>query len=260
MLNFELHKVHPSALISDQAILGKDITVGANVIIYDHVQIGDGVVIGPNSILGEPGADYYHNEHYTNPTLTIGDGTLIRSGAIIYAGTCLGEECELGHRVTIREQSIIGHHVRIGTLSDVLGHCEIGNYSRLHSNVFVAPDSIIGQFVWIFPHAVITNDPTPPSNWMAGAKIDNFAVLCAHSVIMPGINVGTDALVGAGALVNRDVKAETVVVGIPARPVGNIRDVISKITHEPAYPWREHFDRGLPWEGMGYDVWKESQV
>ena len=255
MNGFALGNIHPTAIISDSAKLGANVSIGAQCIVYDNVEIGDNTIVGPNSILGEPLAAYYRDEHYTNPPLTIGRNNLFRSGAIIYAGSQIGDGVEFGHRVTIREQTVIGTHARVGTLSDIQGFCRIGNYSRLHSNVHIGQKSEIGDFVWIFPYVVLTNDPQPPSSILHGVVVEEFAVIATQAVIMAGVRIGHDSLVGAAALVNKDVEAESVVVGVPAKKLASVRDIKSSITGEAVYPWREHFERGMPWEGIGYGAW-----
>lgn len=258
MKGFKIGEIHPTAIISDKAKIGSNVTIGANVIIYDNVEIGNNVIIGPNSIIGEPKAGYYKNNNYSNPGLIIGSGSIIRSGAIIYAGSTIGISFECGHRVTIREETKIGHHTRIGTLSDVQGYCEIGNYVRIHSNVHIGQKSFIGNFVWIYPYAVLANDPHPPSNVLIGVTIEDFAVIAVKAVVLPGVRIGRDAMIGAMALVRSDVPSEAVMCGIPAKQIATIQDIKSKYTGEPPYPWREHFERGMPWEGIGYNEWQKS--
>lgn len=259
MNGFTLGTIHPTAIVSDQARLGTNVSVGAHCIVYDNVEIGDNTIVGPNSILGEPLAAYYRDGRYENPALKIGKNNLFRSGAIIYAGSQIGDGGEFGHRVTIREQTAIGAHARVGTLSDIQGFCRIGNYSRLHSNVHIGQKSDIGDFVWIFPYVVLTNDPQPPSSILHGVVVEDFAVIATQAVIMAGVRIGHDALVGASALVNKDVEAESVVVGVPAKKLASVRDIKSSTTGEPVYPWREHFERGMPWEGLGYGAWSARQ-
>ena len=117
MNGFTLRKIHPTAIVSDKAHVAVNVTIGAHCIVYDNVEIGDGSIIGPNSILGEPIASYYRDEHYQNPVLTIGKNSLFRSGALVYAGSRIGDGVELGHRVTIREQTEIGAHAIVAGLA-----------------------------------------------------------------------------------------------------------------------------------------------
>jgi len=259
MNGLALGTIHPTAIISEQARLGSGVSIGANCIVYDNVEIGDGTVLGPNSILGEPLAAYYRDAAYDNPPLRIGRHNLFRAGAIVYAGSTTGDGVEFGHRVTVREQTEIGSHARIGTLCDIQGYCRIGTYSRLHSNVHIGQKSVVGEFVWIFPYVVLTNDPQPPSDILHGVVVDDFAVIATQAVVIAGVRIGRDALVGASAMVNKDVDPESVVVGVPARKLGSVRDIKSALNGEPAYPWREHFDRGMPWQGIVYEAWSQQR-
>lgn len=253
--------IHPTAIIGENVEIGRDVTIGANSIIYDNVHIADGTVIGAHCILGEPNVGVYREAaSYENPKLMIGANSLVRSGTIIYAGSRLGDHFECGHRVTIRENATIGHHVRIGTLSDVQGHCTIGNYVRFHSNVHIGHKSTVKDYVWIFPYVVLTNDPHPPSETLMGVTVEEFAVIATMSVVLPGVTVGRDSLVGASSMVRKDVEPETVVAGNPAKPVASVHDVKSKADGSKVYPWRESFDRGMPWEGVGYDSWRANRA
>jgi acetyltransferase-like isoleucine patch superfamily enzyme len=261
MQTFRPGEVHPTAIIGDRVTIGLDVTIGAHVIVHDNVNIGAGTFVGPQSILGEPTASAYGQSPYENPTLSIGEGSVIRSGSIIYAGSSIGSDFQSGHRVTIREGSEIADHCRVGTLSDIQGYCQIGEYTRLHSNVHIGQRSTIGSFVWIFPYTVLTNDPQPPSETLIGPTIDEFAVIATMVVVLPGVRIGRDALVGAHSLVRNDVPAEAVVVGSPAKQVASVRDIRSRLgpkAGEPVYPWRQHFDRGMPWEGVGFASWAAS--
>ena len=253
--SFRRGTVHPTAIVSGAARLGANVTIGAFSIVNANVELGDDSVVSSHCVLGEPLAAAYATEDYDNPPLTIGRGALIRSGTALYAGSSIGERFECGHRVTIREGAIIGDHCRVGTLSDIQGHCRIGRYVRLHSNVHVGHRSSIADFVWIFPYVVLTNDPHPPSELLIGVTLEEFSVVATMSVVLPGVTVGRDALVGASSLVRKDVPPGTIVAGNPAREVAAVHDVRHRETGEPVYPWRYTFDRGMPWEGIGYEAW-----
>lgn len=256
MRGLELGRIHPTAIISESATLAANVTVGANAIIYDNVAVEEGTVIGPNSILGEPTSDYYGQANYVNPQLRIGPHGLIRSGAVIYAGTVIGAHVECGHRVTIREGATIGAHCRFGTLADIQGRCMVGDYARFHSNVHVGQGATVGNFVWIYPFSALLNDPQPPSNVLRGVVLEDFAVLATSVVIAAGVRIGRDSFVAARSFVTNDVPRETMVAGYPARQIGSTREMRSKTTGEPLYPWREHFERGMPWAGIGYAAWR----
>jgi acetyltransferase-like isoleucine patch superfamily enzyme len=236
-----LGKVGENVRIYTNVKLGEHVTIGDNTIVYDNVEIGDGCFIGPGCILGEPLAEFYRDMQYQNPPLRIGSNSIIRSGSILYAGSSLGEGLETGNRAIIREYSEFGEHCRVGTLCDIEGYVKVGNYCRFHSNVFVAQTAVIKDYVWLFPHVVLTNDPHPPSECIQGPTIDEYAVIAAGAVIMPKITIGRDSLVGAQALVNRDVPPYTVVAGVPAKVLCSVHDIKCKEGRvEKPYPWRKH--------------------
>ena len=251
--------IHPTAIVAASARVGRNVTIGAHSIVYDNVVLGDDTFVGSHCTLGEPVvAIHSQRQTYVNPQLNIGAKSLIRSGSTLYAGSRLADGFECGHKVTIREGSCIGRNVRIGTLSDVQGHCEIGNFVRFHSNVHLGHRSVVKDYVWIFPYVVLTNDPHPPSDTLVGVTVEEFAVIATMSVILPGVTIGRDALVGACSMVRKDVDPESVVVGNPAKPVASVRDIKSKFDGSCIYPWRETFDRGMPWEGIGYETWRQG--
>ena len=244
--------------IEDDVVIGDGVFIDSGTIVRRNVTLGNGTSIGANCIIGEYLMDFYRDRQVHVHPLTIGENALIRSGTIIYGDCTIGSNFQTGHRVTIREKAVIGDNVSIGTLSDIQGDCRIGSYVRMHSNVHIGQLSVIDDFVWIFPYVVLTNDPTPPSEHFVGVHVCSFAIVATNAIIMPGVTIGQDALVGAGAIVTRDVAAYVVTVGNPAKAISDVRSIKNKITGEPAYPWRQHFKRAMPWADSSFDTWYNS--
>lgn len=254
-------------VISNTATIKENIIIGSNVIIEDNCYIDYGVIIrdnvhikkgsfiGARCILGEYLMDFYSDKINKTHPLIIGENALIRSETIIYGNTTIGNNLQTGHRVTIRENSIIGNNVRIGTSSDIQEECSIGDYVSIHSNVFIGEKNLIKNYVWIFPHVILTNDPTPPSQVIIGSTVEDYAVIAAGSIILPGINIGKESLVGAGSIVTKNVEKETVVAGNPAKRICLTKDIKNKLTEKQVYPWKYTFSRGMPWAKLGYDQW-----
>jgi len=252
--------IHPTALIGENVSIGEGVSIGPRSIVYDNVELGDNCVVGADVTLGEPTAAIHADpDNYENPPLVIGAGAHIRSASILYAGSTFGPRLETGHRVTIRENTKTGENFRVGTVSDIQGHCEFGDFVRLHSNVHIGQQSRIGNYVWIFPYVVLTNDPHPPSDLLVGCVVEDFAVIATMSVILPGVRIAKDALIGAGSIVLEDVGEEDVIVGNPGKRVASVRDIKSKQDDTAVYPWRYHFDRGMPWEDIGYEQWSAGR-
>lgn len=236
-----MNKIHPTAHVSEKAILGNNISIGPNTIIYDNVEIGDNTSIGAFCEIG------VSNHLSEDKNLILGKNTTIRSHSIFYEGSIFADGLVTGHRVTVREKVIAGKNLQIGTLSDLQGHCEIGDYVRFHSNVHIGQQSKIGNFVWIFPYVVLTNDPHPPSETMLGVTVEDFVAIATMSVILPGAVLSEGCLIGAHSSVKGITEKHSIYVGSPAKNVGPT----SKIKLQdgtPAYPWKNHFKRGYPEE------------
>ena len=244
--------IHPTAVVDDGAEVADDVEVGAFTLVHGGVRLGSGTVIGSHCSVGEP-TELAHGR-----PLILGAGCLVRSHTVIYAGSTFEDGLETGHHATIREGITAGVNLRVGTLADLQGDTTFGRYVRLHSSVQIHKGSTIGDFVWVFPSAVLTNDPHPPSDVaFAGVVVEEFAVIAAMACIAPGVRVGARSLVAASSMVTRDVPPETVVMGSPAKPAGPTSGVRMRDgSGRPAYPWTTHFLRGYPREVL--DEWERT--
>lgn len=250
--------IRHNCIIEDNVVIGDNAWIDSNTIIRSNVTLGASASVGANCILGENLMDFYRKRKTHYHPLVIGENALIRSGTTIYGDCTIGKNFQTGHNVTVREKAKIGDDVSIGTLSDIQGNCKIGNYVRMHSNVHIGQLSVIDDFVWIFPYVVLTNDPTPPSENFVGVHVCKFAIIATNSIIMPGIKIGQDALIGAGAIVTKNVDEYAVAVGNPAKLISDVRRIKNKITGEMAYPWRHHFSRAMPWDESDFVTWYDS--
>ncbi len=229
--------IHPTALVDPGADLGEGVVVGAFTEIGPRVALGEGTTVGSHCSLGVDNAD---------EALVVGRGSVIRSRSIFYGGSEFGAGLRTGHGVCCRDSLDVGDAVQLGTNCDLQGDAVIGRHTRMHSSCHVGRHSRIGEFVWLFPYIVLTNDPHPPSEVQDGVTLEDFVVVATLSVLLPGITVGRDSLVGAGSTVTKDVPPGVVVAGAPARERGPVDKVRHQITGGPAYPWRRHFHRGYP--------------
>lgn len=232
---------HQTAVVHNSAEIGVGVEIGPYTIVHSNVKIGAGSKIGAFCEIGlsTPLSD--------GSPLVIGKGSIIRSHSVFYESSEFGERLITGHRVTVRENTIAGKNLQIGTLGDVQGSCVIGEYVRMHSNVHIGKNSKIGNFVWIFPYVVLTNDPHPPSLTMKGVTIEDYVALSTMSVILPGVTVRNGTLVGAHSLVSKDTNINMLVAGNPAKEICEASKIrVQDGSRKPAYPWRRHFHRGYP--------------
>lgn len=251
--------IRTGCIIGDNVLIEKNTYLDYNVIIRDNVTVGENCTIGTQCVLGEWLSDFYENRQNACYPLHIGRDSIIRSGTVIYGDNNFGKHLQTGHKVTIREQSRIGSHVRIGTLCDIQGYCEIQDYVNLHSNVHIGQKSLVRKYAWLFPYVVLTNDPHPPSNILRGVTVGEFAVISTGAILLPGVTVEKDSLIGAGAIVTKDVNANMVAVGNPARMRCSIEQILDDTTERQVYPWKYTFDRGMPWQGVGYEEWEKNK-
>ncbi len=128
----------------------------------------------------------------------------------------------------------------------------------MHSNVHIGQKSVIHNYVFIYPYVILTNDPTPPSDALMGVTIHNYAQIATLSVVLPGITIYENALVGAGSVVTKDVPSYILAAGNPAKNVKDVREIKDRTTGESYYPWMQRFTRGMPWHEIGYNKWNES--
>jgi acetyltransferase-like isoleucine patch superfamily enzyme len=204
-------------------------TVGENVVIYPGTVIQDGCRIGDNVVLGKQPALSPRStaERDELPPLELGEGTIVSAGAIVFAGTRVGARVILGDQSCVRERCKLGDDVVVGRGSLVENDTTIGARTKIQAHAYVTAYSTLEEDVFIAPCVVTTND-----NFMGrteqrhalrkGPTIRRAARVGGGAVLLPGIEVGEEAVVGAGAVVLRDVPPRAVVVGNPARQIKDV--------------------------------------
>jgi acetyltransferase-like isoleucine patch superfamily enzyme len=193
--------------------------------IHENVELGPNAVVEDYCLVGVPPRGVRAGELPTR----IGEGAVLRSHTVVYAGNVIGRNFQTGNKVNIRESNRIGDDVSIGTLSVIEHHVEIGNHVRIHTQAFIPEFSVLEDGCWIGPNVVLTNAKYPLSpgvkDSLKGPVIRRGAKIGANATLLPGVVIGEDALVGAGAVVVHDVPAGAVVAGNPARIIRQIADL-----------------------------------
>ena len=157
--------------------------------------------------------------------LTLGDEPRLRSGTTLYEGSSIGARLQTGHNVVIREANAIGDDVSIWSNTVIDYGCRIGDRVKIHCNCYVAQYTILEDDVFFAPGVCIANDlyPGDPESAarMRGPVIRAGAQIGANVTILPFVEIGAGALVGAGSVVTRDLPADCIAYGNPARVHGN---------------------------------------
>ncbi|HET6780204.1 MAG TPA: acyltransferase [Nitrososphaera sp.] len=129
----------------------------------------------------------------------------------------IGKNVKIWHFAYVGSEAEIGDNVMIGSLTHVDYKVKIGDNTRIEGSVYIPPLTLIGKNVFIGPAAAFTNDPYPMSPKMAGVIVEDGAIIGGRSVFKPGVRIGKNSVVAMASVVTRDVLADTVVMGHPAR-------------------------------------------
>src|SRR5437660_8375919 len=206
-------EIHETAIVYPGTVLGEGVKV------LEYAVVGKQPSLSPRSTA----------KREPLPPAEIGAGTIVSTGAVVFAGAKVGARVILGDQSCVRERVSVGDDVVIGRGSLVENDTTIGAMTKIQAEAYITAYSTLEEHVFIAPCVVTTND-----NFMGrterrhelikgptirrGARIGGGAVLC------PGVEIGEEAFVGAGAVVTKDVPPRKLVVGSPARV---IRDVPS---------------------------------
>jgi acetyltransferase-like isoleucine patch superfamily enzyme len=206
-------EIHPTATVYEGTVLG------------EGVKVLEGAVVGKQPTLSPRSTA----RREPLPPTTIGDGTIVSTGAIVFAGSSIGARVILGDQSCVRERVEIGDDVVLGRGSYIENDTTVGALTKIQAQAYITAYSTLEDNVFIAPCVVTTND-----NYMGrtekrlsqlrgptirrGARIGGGAILC------PGVEIGEDAFVGAGAVVTKDVPPRRLVVGSPARVLREVPD------------------------------------
>jgi UDP-2-acetamido-3-amino-2,3-dideoxy-glucuronate N-acetyltransferase len=169
-------------------------------------------------------------------------GFSVHATAIVDDGAEIGEGSRIWHWVHVCGGAKIGRGVSLGQNVFVGNRVAIGDHCKIQNNVSIYDNVTLEQGVFCGPSMVFTNVYNPRSlierkNEYRDTLVKRGATLGANCTIVCGVTIGDFAFVGAGAVVNRDVKPYALMVGVPAKQVGWMSEYGEKTT--------------LPLEGSG---------
>ncbi|QXD16584.1 acetyltransferase [Rhodocaloribacter litoris] len=213
-------------------VIGEGVTIGAgcqighHVVIHDGTTIGDHVRIDDHATLGKQpmrAANSAVTRDRRKPPARIGNRCLIGAGVVLYAGCTLGEHVLVADLATLREDVRVGDFTIIGRGVAVENQCTIGRYCKLETNVYLTAYSVIEDRAFLAPGVLTSNDnfigrTEERFKHFKGITVRRGGRLGVGAVILPGKEVGPDAVVAAGAVLTRDAEAEMIYAGLPARP------------------------------------------
>jgi acetyltransferase-like isoleucine patch superfamily enzyme len=206
-------EIHPTAVVHPGTVLGDGVKI------LEHAVVGKQPTLSPRSTA----------KREPLPPTVIGDGSVVSTAAIVFAGSTIGARVILGDQSCVRERVTIGDDVVLGRGSLVENDTTIGARTKIQADAYVTAYSTLEEDVFVAPCVVTTNDDymgrtekrlelVKGPTIRRGARIGGGATLC------PGVEIGEEAFVGAGAVVTQDVPARKVVVGSPARAIRDVPD------------------------------------
>jgi acetyltransferase-like isoleucine patch superfamily enzyme len=213
----------PGLVLSPSATVGRDVRFGAHVVVHDGVVLGDGCEVGDHVVLGKPSI----RAGEVAP-LVIGAGARVCAGAVVFAGAELGERVVVGDQAYVRERVSIGAGTVVGRASTVENDVRIGARVSIQTSVYVTAASMVEDDAFLGPRVTMTNDDAmgrhAPGEPLRGAVLRRACRVGGAVVLVPGVEVGEEAFVAAGAVVTRDVPPRVKVRGVPARAYGEVGD------------------------------------
>ncbi len=212
-------------VLSPTATVGPRVRFGAHVVVHDGVVLGEGCVVEDHAVLGKPTA---RGRAGGAPPLVLGAGARVGTGAVVFAGASVGPGAIVGDQAFVRERAVVGAGSVVGRGTAVDNDVVVGARVSLQTGVYLTAFSSVEDDVFVGPCAMTTNDSTmarhEPGHALRGATLRRACRVGGGAVLTPGVEVGEEAFVAAGAVVTRDVPARAVVMGVPARVVREVGD------------------------------------
>jgi acetyltransferase-like isoleucine patch superfamily enzyme len=217
----------PGLIVEDGVRLGEGVSFGAYVVVHAGTIIGEDCVIEDHAVLGKrPRLAPHSRSRGEVGDLELAQGVKVGAGAVVFAGASVGAETIIGDQAFVRERSRIGAGSVIGRGSVVDNDVELGARTRVQTGAYLTAFTLIEDDVFIGPGVITTNDNTMgrhgPETPVAGPLLRHGCRIGGGAVLAPGIEIGVEAYVAAGAVVVRDVPARAVVMGVPARVVREV--------------------------------------
>jgi acetyltransferase-like isoleucine patch superfamily enzyme len=209
----------------------KPAEIAASAVVYPGTVLGEGVKILDGAVVGKQPtlSPRSTTKRDDLPPAELGDGTIVSAGAIVFAGTRLGARVIVGDQACVRERVVVGDDVVIGRGSLVENDTTVGALTKIQADAYITAYSTLEDEVFIAPCVVTTNDDfmgrtERRHELVKGPTIRRRARVGGGAVLCPGVEIGEEAFVGAGAVVTKDVPPRVVVVGNPARVLRDVPD------------------------------------
>ena len=198
--------------------------IAATAIVADWVTLGAGCSVGHYALLGRVPSQSptLARKPEVQMWLSIGARTEIGPHAIVFCGTSIGEDCLIGDAASVREGCVIGNRCIIGRHVTINYDVVLGDDVKIQDFSHITGGCVIGAGTFVGVNVVTSNDRRPEivDYKYVGVTppiIGKRCLIGSGACIIPGVRIGDGAVIGAGALVTKDVPPGGRVLGQPAR-------------------------------------------
>ncbi len=252
-----------NVVIEAEARVGRGVRIDSNVIVREETLIADDVAVGANSVLGQRPTKARSSTLASSgilPPLKVGEGCQIGVGAVIYAGSEMGSGSFVADGAQVREGCLVGRNVIVGHAATVENDCEIGDDTRIQTSAYITALSSLGKNVFIAPMVCTTNDnymgrTEERFRYRKGVTVEDGGRIGGNAVVLPGVTVGKEAVVGAGSVVTRDVAPGKIVLGTPSRVV---KDVPPEQLLYSVESGRQHGEESTAMQVPSFDLTRQN--
>ena len=209
----------PGLYIGQDVQLADELSLGAHVVIHPGVRIGRGCVVQDGAVIGKPPLRAPGTRSPGGGVVTtLGDGAVVGAAAVICAGASIGPSTLVGDHSLVRENATIGEACVLSNGVAIGYGVQVGDRVRIRNNTTLAPATVVEDDVFLGIGVSTTDLNTMGRGGdLAGVILRRACRVASGVTLLPGLEVGEDAVVGAASLVTRDVPAGATVMGVPAR-------------------------------------------
>lgn len=216
--------------VGEGAHIGSGCRIGSHVTLHPHTRLGDDVRVDDGAVIGKQPMQAPNSAATRNTPMepvVVGNQCILGAGVILYAGCILDDNVLVADLASIREEVTIGAFTIVGRGVSIENQCSIGRYCKLETNAYISAYSVLEDRVFVAPGVLTSNDnfigrTEERFKHFRGVTVRKGGRLAVGAVVLPGLEVGPDAVLAAGAVLTRNADPRVIFAGVPAQP---FRDV-----------------------------------
>lgn len=234
----DLPGLYPGCAFGDGVTVGEDVEIGAGsfvasgVRLYPGTRLGRDVTVLENTVVGRPtvvpggSSTVKRTMDDDLAPASVANGAVIGASVVLYRDVRVGARAIVCDLASVRERCTIGDDVLLGRSVMIQVNTQIGARTKIMDTCHMPGDMVIEEDVFVSTHVCGASENSMGRADMAGEwtgpMIRRWAYIGVNATLLPGVEIGEHAVVGAGALVTRSVPPRTLVMGVPARVVREV--------------------------------------